>query len=179
MGAEAVDLFGHPALERRSSDGLTRQDGGSDEWLTPRYITDALGPFDIDPCSPGDRRPWDTAATHYSIEDDGLRQEWSGRVWLNPPYSSASRWIARLADHGVGTALIFARTETRMWHEHIWPRATGVLFLKGRVRFCFVSGRSAGTAAAPSVLVAYGQGDADVLASLPIDGAYVSLGGVA
>ena len=41
---------------------------GNDEWLTPRYITDTLGPFDLDPCSPGDRRPWDTATYHLDIE---------------------------------------------------------------------------------------------------------------
>lgn len=174
--AEAVDLFGQ-AVQRVASDGLTRQDGGSDEWLTPRYITDTLGPFDLDPCSPGDRRPWDTAALHYSAEVDGLRQQWSGRVWLNPPYSDAGRWIARLAQHGHGTALIFARTETRMWHEHIWPHATALLFLRGRLRFCRVTGKPAGTAAAPSVLVAYGHDDARDLYHAGerghIDGAFV------
>jgi hypothetical protein len=138
-------------------------------------VLTALGPFDLDPCSPGDRRPWDTAAEHYSAEQDGLRQPWRGRVWLNPPYSDAQRWVRRLADHGCGTALIFARTETRMWHEHIWPKASGLLFLRGRLRFCYVTGKPAGTAAAPSVLVAYGERDAAVLAEEPIVGKYVAL----
>ena len=171
----SVDLFGHEAFERRASDGLTRTDGGSDEWLTPPSIIDALGAFDLDPCSPGDRRPWDTAAKHYGAEDDGLRHEWEGRVWLNPPYSHSAKWMHRLAEHGTGTALIFARTETRMWFDHIWPRATGLLFLKGRLKFCYVNGKEAGTAAAPSVLVAYGAADAAVLAGLPLTGHYVSL----
>jgi hypothetical protein len=170
-----VDLFGIEALERRASDGLTRQDGGSDEWLTPPDVLAAVGPFDLDPCSPGDRRPWDTAARHLSIEDDGMRCEWTGRVWLNPPYSDAGRWIARLAEHGVGTALIFARTETRMWHEHIWPKASGLLFLRGRLRFHYVTGKAAGTAAAPSVLVAFGAHDAAKLETCGLDGAFVRL----
>jgi hypothetical protein len=31
MSETPIDLFGHPALERRASDGLTRADGGSDD----------------------------------------------------------------------------------------------------------------------------------------------------
>lgn len=52
----------------------------------------ALGPFDLDPCSPVGR-PWDTAAQHHTIHDNGLLKPWSGRVWLNPPYASALLWI--------------------------------------------------------------------------------------
>ena len=170
-----LDLFGIRALDRRASDGLTRQDGGSDEWLTPPHIIAALGPFDLDPCSPGPRRPWDTAAKHYSAEDNGLRQEWSGRVWLNPPYSDAARWVARLADHGTGTALLFARTETAMWFDHIWPKASALLFLRGRLRFCRIDGKPADAAAAPSVLIAYGAADAQMLQWSGLSGAFVDL----
>lgn len=171
-----VDLFGGAALVRQASDGLTRSDGGSDEWLTPPSIIETLGPFDLDPCSPGERRPWDTAARHYSIEDDGLRQPWEGRVWLNPPYSDARRWLARLADHGRGTALIFARTETAAWFDTVWPRASGLLFLRGRLTFHMVNGkRGAANAGAPSVLVSYGSDDATRLRSCGLAGHFVPL----
>ena len=43
----------------------------TDEWLTPPEIIKALGPFDLDPCSPINR-PWDTARKHYTIENNGL-----------------------------------------------------------------------------------------------------------
>lgn len=56
----------------------------SDEWYTPPYITKALGEFDLDPCA---ARGWITAKNHLYKEDDGLANEWHGRVWLNPPYS--------------------------------------------------------------------------------------------
>lgn len=173
----STDLFGFEHADPRGFGGVESNSGGSDEWLTPRYITDALGPFDLDPCSPGERRPWDTAAKHYGIEDDGLRQEWHGRVWLNPPYSKTGAWMARLADHGQGTALLFARTETRLWHEHIWPRATALLFIKGRIRFCHLNGKPADAAAAPSVLIAYGWQDSFSLQVADIPGAFVRLGG--
>lgn len=170
-----IDLFGVEQRAKRSVSSHEVTASSTDEWLTPPALIDALGAFDLDPCSPGARRPWDTAAKHYSLEDDGLRQEWHGRVWLNPPYASAARWMARLADHNQGTALIFARTETRMWFDHIWPRASGLLFLKGRLRFCYVNGKEAGAAGAPSVLVAYGDADADVLASASRPGHFVDL----
>lgn len=171
----SADLFGVEHGARRLIGSHESAIGGSDEWLTPPSLIAALGSFDLDPCSPGSRRPWDTAAKHYGIEDDGLRQEWAGRVWLNPPYAHSAKWMHRLAEHGTGTALIFARTETRMWFDHIWPRAGGLLFLKGRLKFCYVNGKEAGSAGTPSVLVAYGAADAAVLANLPLMGHYVSL----
>lgn len=174
-----TDLFGGTHQPPRAVSTHETSTAGTDEWLTPPDLIAALGPFDLDPCSPGHRRPWDTAAKHYGLEDDGLRQEWEGRVWLNPPYAHAGKWLHRLAEHGHGTALIFARTETRIWFEHVWPRATGLLFLRGRLRFHYPSGKRADAAGAPSVLVAYGQSDADVLASEPWPGYYVRLRGAA
>ena len=53
----------------------------NDEWLTPPEILKALGSFDLDPCAPI-ARPWETAAAHYTAEDDGLRKPWAGRVLL-------------------------------------------------------------------------------------------------
>lgn len=175
-----LDLFGDTVL----APGVRRAGIGShhattsitDEWITPREILDALGPFDLDPCSPGDRRPWDTARNHLSIEDDGLTAPWAGRVWLNPPYSQAGQWLRRLALHGRGTALNFARTETAAWFDHVWPYATGLLFVKGRLTFHHVDGRRSGfNAGAPSVLVAYGHADAAVLRSCSLPGRFVPL----
>ena len=137
-----------------------------DEWLTPPEVIRQLGDFDLDPCSPVNR-PWPTAKAHYTMLDDGLKQPWHGRVWVNPPYGrETGRWLARLADHGRGTALIFARTETEMFFDEVWDKASGVLFLRGRLYFHHVDGtRAAANAGAPSVLVGYGVEDADMLQS--------------
>lgn len=175
--AKSVDLFGVEIAARTAMGSHQSHSGGADEWLTPPTLVESLGAFDLDPCAPI-VRPWPTAARHYTIADDGLRQEWSGRIWLNPPYSQADRWLARLAEHGQGTALVFARTETRLWFERVWPHATGLLFLRGRLHFHYANGRRAdANSGAPSVLVAYGEADASVLASLPLPGHYVPLGG--
>ena len=148
----------------------------SDVWLTPPWIIEALGPFDLDPCSPLDR-PWDTATTHYTIEDDGLSFEWEGSVWMNPPYGKeAAVWLERLAKHGDGIALVFARTETRMFFDWVWPHATALLFIEGRLHFHRPDGtRAKANSGAPSVLIAYGEEAASRLATSGIPGAYTHL----
>lgn len=147
-----------------------------DEWLTPPEILRALGPFDLDPCSPINR-PWNTATNHYTIKDDGLSCEWRGRVWLNPPYGPhTGTWLERLSVHGRGTALIFARTETEAWHQWVWPLASSVLFLAGRIYFYHVSGvRAQKNAGAPSALISYGEIDAETLKTCGIPGRWIPL----
>ena len=149
-----------------------------DEWLTPPHVIEALGSFDLDPCSPINR-PWETAKNHYTILDDGLKKPWAGRVWCNPPYGlEAAKWLDRCADHGNALALIFARTETRMFFDHVWPKASGILFLEGRLYFHHVCGtRAAANSGAPSVLVAYGLNNAEKLKRSGIAGQYVQLKG--
>lgn len=136
----------------------------NDEWLTPPEILAKLGHFDLDPCSPI-KRPWPTAAHHFTVEDDGLSKQWRGRVWCNPPFGrEAVKWLERLRDHGDGIALVPARTETAMFYATVWGHADGVLFLKGRPHFHFVDGkRAAFNSGAPIALVAYGQRNLDAL----------------
>jgi hypothetical protein len=152
-------------------------------WLTPPDILAAMGAFDLDPCAAPEPRPWATAAQHYTRADDGLTKPWAGRVWLNPPYGGPAiigPWMRRMAAHNHGTALIFARTETTMFHRCVWEAASGVLFLEGRLFFHRPDGtRADGNAGAPSCLVAYGREDADLLALKPVKGHYVPLKGSA
>ena len=93
----------------RGMGGHQSQAMQSDTWLTPPDVLAALGTFDLDPCCPADM-PWRTAARHITPAEDGLAQPWAGRVWLNPPYSrGVIQWMAKLAQHGDGIALVFAR----------------------------------------------------------------------
>lgn len=148
-----------------------------DEWLTPRDILAALGEFDLDPCAPV-VRPWDTAKRHYSVLDNGLAQPWEGRVWCNPPYGlEAARWLSLCADHGNATALIFARTETRMFFDHVWPKAKALFFFAGRLYFRHVDGRRASAnAGAPSVLIAYDDYNAEAMRQSGLPGKWLALG---
>jgi hypothetical protein len=150
------------------------------EWLTPPAVLAALGgaaSFDLDPATP-DVQPWPTAKARYTKADDGLALPWFGRVWLNPPYTNGiiGRWLEKLASHGCGTTIIFARTETDAFFRHVWERAHALLFLRGRLNFHYPSGdRAAANSGAPTVLCAYGDGDADVLAACGLNGQFVPL----
>ncbi len=145
------------------------------EWLTPPSLIESLGQFDLDPCSPINR-PWDTALTHYNEVDDGLSKEWEGRVWCNPPYGRETfKWLSKLADHGNGIALIFARTETKGFHTEIWQRAAAILFFKGRINFHYVDGTRGDRANAPSCLVAYGENNVHALADSGLNGKVIKL----
>ena len=139
-------------------------------WITPKWLLGVLGGFYLDPCA-CTPQPWPCAKYQYTEADDGLGKDWSDRVWLNPPYGrEAEKWMRKLADHGNGIALIFARTETKMFFDQVWNRANAVLFIRGRLRFCRpdgTEGRYEG--GAPSVLVAYGRKNAVVLEDVADD----------
>jgi len=158
------------------------------EWYTPREVFAALGiEFDIDPCSPGGEIvPWIPARRHLTVVEDGLSCDWPGRVWMNPPYGSETKkWLRHLSISGNGIALIFARTDTKWFHEYV-PFADAVCFIKGRVQFirnCVadryargqynpktdyfvepVDGkRKKGGCGSASMLIAYGEENAKIL----------------
>lgn len=145
------------------------------EWLTPPNLVTRLGIFDLDPCSPINA-PFLHAKNNFTTIDDGLKMEWYGRVYLNPPYGRGmEKWLEKLKIHGNGIALIFARTETKCFFEHIWNDADGILFVKGRIRFYHISGIQAGTPGAPSVFIAYGKENALALKNSGIEGRYLDL----
>ena len=142
-----MSLSGHQSARAKSVD-----------WLTPPNIITKLGTFDLDPCCPADM-PWRTAETMLTSEQDGLSTSWFGRVWLNPPFGSvAAMWLARMADHRSGIALIQARTEPRRFFDLVWARATSVLILEGRPHFHRADGtRAPFNSGAPICLVGYGR----------------------
>ncbi len=84
-------------------------------------------------------------------------------------------WLEKLKFHGNGIALIFARTETKCFFQHIWNDADAILFVKGRIKFYHVSGVQGGTPGAPSVFIAYGKENAVALKDSGIEGRFLAL----
>lgn len=110
-------------------------------WRTPPDFyarLDAEFAFTLDAAASSDNA---LAPTYYTEDDDGLRQDWTGTVWCNPPYGrTIGRWLAkgrRSAESGsadVVVMLVPARTDTAYWHEHVM-RADEVRLVAGRLRF--------------------------------------------
>lgn len=153
--------------------GFTHEPGHSQqkEWYTPPEIFELLKnpQFDLDPCSPGkDKVPWVPAIKHYTATDNGLLLPWEGKVWMNPPYGGeTATWLDRLALHGNGIALVFARTDTGWFHKTA-KKADVVSFLAGRIKFIRESGEQAKTpSGCGSMLLAWGD-CADILANADI-----------
>lgn len=145
------------------------------EWLTPPELVKMLGEFDLDPCTPINP-PFTHAKVNYNINNDGLKRDWFGRVYMNPPYGKGMElWIEKLKLHGNGIALIFARTETKCFFKHIWDDAEAVLFVKGRIKFYNIDGKQKGTPGAPSIFVAYGKENAYMLEKSNIEGKFIRL----
>lgn len=77
------------------------------EWYTPEWIFNKLDmEFDIDVCAPKGGIDYIPAKKHFCIEDDGLTQKWEGKVWMNPPFKQACKWMAKFHEHGNGVALV-------------------------------------------------------------------------
>ena len=147
----------------------------SDEWYTPQWLVERLGPFDTDPCSPMEP-PYIIAPLAYNKEQDGLSNTWRGTVWLNPPYSRKPlrAFCEKMAKHNNGIALLVNRQDNLLFQEVIFPSAKSMLFMRHRVKFL----RPDGTSGSPffgSCLVAWGD-ECDIrLRSCGIPGKYVVL----
>ena len=129
------------------------------EWYTPPHIFEALAmQFDLDPCSAGEGNDFVPATHRFTLEDDGLKQQWHGLVWCNPPYGNQTGdWMQRMANHNNGIALVFARTGTRWWQRYAISCSL-ICFINGRVRFINGStGLPASAAGADSALLAWGS----------------------
>lgn len=141
------------------------------EWATPHRIFDALNEryrFTLDPCATPDNA---TCQRYFTEADDGLLQSWAGeRVYCNPPYGRAlPAWIAKAYRESLRGALVVmlipARTDTAAWHDYIFPHASEVIFLRGRLKF----GGSDASAPFPSVIVRFGGEQAGIHAATQDD----------
>jgi phage N-6-adenine-methyltransferase len=95
------------------------------------------GPFDVDVCALPDNAK---CARYFTPEVDGLKQQWIGCCWCNPPYGrTIGQWVRKAWEASVEGAtvvcLLPARTDARWWQDYVLRYATKIEFLRGRVRF--------------------------------------------
>lgn len=138
----------------------------SDEWFTPPEIVKALGEFDLDPSA----GPMNHARLNLRASEgqNGLSQEWSGRVWLNPPYSTLPEWLEKMQAHANGICLVTARTETQ-WFQAVAKTCSALFFYKGRMKFLRPDGTK-NNIPCGSVLVAWGGANVEALRNSGLPG---------
>lgn len=136
-------------------------------WCTPPNIIQQLGGkevFDLDPCQ-SDGIITETAKSYYFKKDDGLSQSWYGNVFCNPPYDDLKSWLKKMSEHANGVVLCFARTDTKAW-EYV-KTATGINFIKGRLKFLNEFGKGGQPANAASCLIAWGEDNYRRIKNIP------------
>jgi ParB family chromosome partitioning protein len=119
---------------------------GDNEWYTPKpYIESAravMGTITLDPASTDTANRVVKAETFYTHEQDGLKQQWSGSIWLNPPFSTSligkfcEKLAASVESGNVAEALVLVNNATEThWFVRLCSVATGLCFPTGRVKF--------------------------------------------
>ncbi len=132
----------------------------SNEWVTPDRLFKELDDefnFTLDPCCQHNTAKCEK---HYTIEEDGLKQDWSKDVvFMNPPYGGhTGDWIKKAYEESlkgsVVVCLIVASTDRSYWHDYIFPYAKQIRFIRGRVKF----GEAKSTAPFASAIVIFRSG---------------------
>ena len=126
---------------------------GDNEWYTPpEYIqaaVDVMGGIDCDPASSVAANKQIAAATFYTAADNGLAQEWHGRVWLNPPYASGlvERFVDKLITEYIAERCTEAIVLTNNASETGWFQRLSIAQAwsapKGRISYWKPDGESA------------------------------------
>ena len=145
--------------------GILKEPVQRSEWYTPAYLVAAveevLGRIDLDPASCEEAQRTIAARVYFNKEQNGLKFQWRGRVFLNPPYAKkqAGMFVRKLIDDweaghiDQAVLLINNGTETA-WFQKLWPYS--ICFVSGRI--CFESPiRKSYSPAVGSVFVYFGR----------------------
>ena len=142
-----------------------------DTTLTPLDFISKLGQFDLDPCGLEFHK---TATKIIQLPNDGLLEDWEGRVWLNPPYSNPKPFLEKLAKHGNGIALVLNSTDTIWFQDICLKKADSMLLLKGRPKFTNKNFENVQIMRGV-VLFAFGKENTEILKNCDLAGLFISL----
>ena len=124
----------------------------TDQWATPQDFYDKLNEefgFTVDVCALPENAK---CSVYFTPEIDGLKQDWLGVCWCNPPYGRGiGEWIKKASQsEATVVCLVPARTGTAWWHDYAM-KADDIRFIRGRLKF----GGSKNSAPFPSAVLVY------------------------
>jgi len=122
------------------------QNSGQNEWYTPpEYIESARAVMDgitLDPASSDIANKTVQADSYYTKDDDGLKQQWAGNVWMNPPYAAPliSQFTSKICESfnngELDNAIILINNATETaWFQRMAAIATAICFPSRRIKF--------------------------------------------
>ena len=101
----------------------------TDDWITPRELVKLFGSFDLDPCA-SNRQTVHHAKRNFKLpEHNGLLEPWTGRVWLNPPFTEMESWANKFMLHGNGIMICPLRMRVK-WSKCIWDNFDSVILMR-------------------------------------------------
>jgi phage N-6-adenine-methyltransferase len=117
---------------------------GEYEWYTPEEIIEAarsvMGGIDLDPASCEFANRIVKAEKFYCEDDDGLKKEWIGRVWINPPFAHpAVKHFAEKLMESLGGGVEQAVWLSNATVDVVWWQKLAEIgiccFHRGRIKF--------------------------------------------
>lgn len=118
--------------------GVTDHTTGKADWETPQWLFDILNEefhFDVDLCATKKNAK---CAKFYTRTQDGLKQEWRGSCWLNPPYGRGviDKWLKKASESNATiVCLVPSRTGPPWWQQYVMGHASEIRFLAGKLKF--------------------------------------------
>ena len=149
-----MDGKSYPAPEPKSTLVRGTFGTGENEWYTPNQHIElarqVLGHIDLDPASSAQANEVVRADRFFTEKQNGLEQDWFGRVWLNPPYAQpfiadfARKLLVELEIGRVESAIALTHNYTdTSWFHWLAEMASCICFTRGRVKFVSPQGELA------------------------------------
>lgn len=140
-----IEQGGKPSEVIKNHVLATKHTGDEESYTPKEYLASArtvMGVIDLDPASNPMAQENVGADRYFTVDDDGLTQEWAGNVWMNPPYTARviNRFIDKLVDHyeagEVTQAIVLTNNNTdTSWFHQGANAAAAVCFTAGRINF--------------------------------------------